>query len=311
MNLKFLKCLILLLSIMGNYANAQNEHSHNNGDLFNGITKKLTYDKMILPYGLEVTFDKTVHIIFPSSIKYVDLGNTNIIAGKASGVENVLRIKAAVKDFIHETNLSVITDDGNFYSFNVKYVDEPRLLSIEMKDFIHNGDVVNKPSNALDVYLKDLGNQSPKMVNLIMKTIYKKDRNHIRHIKSKKLGIEFKIKGIYAYNNLLYFHLEIDNTTNIGYDIDFVNFKIVDRKIAKRTAIQEYIISPLRSYNFIQTIPSHSSESMIFVMKKFSMSNDKHLLVRLSEQNGGRNQIITIKNNDLINASSLRRLKLK
>ena len=43
---------------------------------------------MVVPYGLEVTFDKTTHLIFPTAICYVDLGSNNLIAGKAEGAEN-------------------------------------------------------------------------------------------------------------------------------------------------------------------------------------------------------------------------------
>ena len=35
-------------------------------DLYRGITRKLPYRQMVTPYGVEVTFAKTVHIIFPS-----------------------------------------------------------------------------------------------------------------------------------------------------------------------------------------------------------------------------------------------------
>ena len=35
------------------------------GDLYHGLTKKLTFDRMVPPHGLEVTYDKTVHVIFP------------------------------------------------------------------------------------------------------------------------------------------------------------------------------------------------------------------------------------------------------
>ena len=31
------------------------------GDLYHGLTKKLMFDRMIPPHGLEVTYDKTVH----------------------------------------------------------------------------------------------------------------------------------------------------------------------------------------------------------------------------------------------------------
>ncbi|WP_270546324.1 DUF4138 domain-containing protein, partial [Bacteroides intestinalis] len=90
-------------------------------DLYQGITKKLPYRQMVTPYGVQVTFSKTVHIIFPSAVKYVDLGSNYIIAGKA---------------FPGETNFSVICEDGSFYSFNTKYAHEPEMLNIEMKDFL-------------------------------------------------------------------------------------------------------------------------------------------------------------------------------
>ena len=90
------------------------------GDLYHGLTKKLTFDRMIPPHGLEVTYDKTVHVIFPAAVRYVDLGSPNLIAGKADGAENVIRVKATVRDFRTETNMSVITEDGSFYTFNVK-----------------------------------------------------------------------------------------------------------------------------------------------------------------------------------------------
>ena len=49
-------------------------------------------------------------------------------------------------------------------SLHVKYADEPLLLNIEMADFIHDGSEVNRPNNALDIYLKELGSESPKLV---------------------------------------------------------------------------------------------------------------------------------------------------
>ena len=53
------------------------------GDMYHGLSRKLTFDRMIPPHGLEVTYDKTVHILFPSEVRYVDLGSPNLIAGKA------------------------------------------------------------------------------------------------------------------------------------------------------------------------------------------------------------------------------------
>ncbi|EFG15615.1 conjugative transposon TraN protein [Bacteroides xylanisolvens SD CC 1b] len=179
------------------------------GDLYHGLTKKLTFDRMVPPHGLEVTYDKTVHVIFPSEVRYVDLGSPDLIAGKADGAENVIRVKATVRDFPNETNMSVITEDGSFYAFNVKYATEPLLLNVEMYDFIHDGEAVNRPNNAQEIYLKELGSESPMLVRLIMKSIHKQNKREVKHIGCKRFGIQYLLKGIYTHNGLLYFHTEI------------------------------------------------------------------------------------------------------
>lgn len=280
--------------------NAQTNGS--SGDLFNGLTKKITYDKVIPPYGLEVTFDKTVHIIFPAGVRYVDLGSTKIIAGKAEGAENVIRIKAAVRNFEDETNFSVITDDGNFYSFNVRYVQEPEKLNIEMKELITKAAPGKTQTGAGDVYLKELGKEPPATVNLIMNTIYKNDKNDIKNISSKKYGVEFSIKGIYTNNGMLYFHSQIKNITNIPFDIDFITFKIVDRRVTKRTAVQEQVLTPLRVLNNNQTIRGKSVARSVFTLEKFTIADNKMLVIEIFEKNGGRHQSVMITNRNIVKA---------
>ncbi|HBZ35266.1 MAG TPA: conjugative transposon protein TraN [Rikenellaceae bacterium] len=289
--------------------NAQTNGS--SGDLFNGLTKKITYDKVIPPYGLEVTFDKTVHIIFPAAVRYVDLGSTKIIAGKAEGAENVIRIKAAVRNFEDETNFSVITDDGNFYSFNVRYVQEPEKLNIEMKELVTKAAPGKTQTGAGDVYLKELGKEPPAAVNLIMNNIYKKDKSDIKNISSKKYGVEFSIKGIYTNNGMLYFHSQIKNITNIPFDIDFITFKIVDRRVTKRTAVQEQVLTPLRVLNANQTIRGKSVARSVFTLEKFTIADNKMLVIEIFEKNGGRHQSVIITNRNIVKAKVITNFNTK
>ena len=287
------------------------KQSPSTGDLFDGLTRPITFDRMIPPYALEVTFYKTVHIIFPSAIKYVDLGSADIIAGKADGSENVLRVKAALRDFSRETNLAVITEDGSYYTFNVKYADEPTKLNIEMKDFLHDGEAVNRPNNSQEVYLKELGSESPLLVRLIMKSIHKDDKRLVKHIGCKRFGIQYLLKGIYTHNGLLYFHTELKNSSNVPFTVDFVSFKVVDRKVAKRTAIQEQVIVPLRAYNYVTEIGGKSRERTVFTLPKFTLPDDKQLVVEINEQNGGRHQQFTVTNAELVRARVINELKVK
>jgi len=298
--------LILFIGII-----APNLAQTTKSNFYEGLTKKISYDKMIAPYGMEVTFDKTVHIIFPAAIKYIDLGSANIIAGKADGAENVIRVKAAVRNFKTETNFSVITEEGSFYTFNVKYAVEPLMMSVEMKDFIHDGDTVSHPNNALEVYLKELGNESPMMVHLILKSIYTNDKRKIKHIGSMSFGIQYLLKGIYTHNGLLYFHTRIKNSSNVPFDLDFITFKIVDKKVMKRTAIQETVIFPIRAFNYITCVRGKTTECTVFAMDKFTIPDDKEFVVELNEKNGGRHQRFVVQNSDIVRAKLVNELKIK
>jgi conjugative transposon TraN protein len=281
------------------------------GDYFEGYSRTITYDRMIPPYGLEVTFDKTVHIIFPASIIYVDLGSGDIIAAKATGAENVVRVKAAIKRFESETNLAVITSDGSFYNFNVRYADEPLKLSVEMKDFMHDGEAVNRPHNAMEIYLTELANESPKLVNLINRSIHKNDRRYIKHIGSKRFGIQYLLKGIFTHNSLLYLHTQITNESNVPFEVDFVRMKIVDKKVVKRTAIQETVIYPIRAYNYVRTVKGKRTECTVFAIDRITIPDDKQLIIELFEKNGGRHQEFTVENSDIVRARVIDELKVK
>lgn len=287
--------------------NAQNNLSSENQN--KGITKEISSDRVIPPYNLEVTFDKTVHVIFPSAVKYIDLGSPNIIAGKAEAAENVVRVKSTIKGFENETNFSVITDEGSFYSFNVKYANELQKLNIEMQDFIHDGAIVNRPNNSMDIYLSELRNESPQEVNMAMKSIYKNNKKEMKNIESKRFGIQFILKGIYIQNDLLYFHTEVKNSSNVPFDVDFIRWKIVDKKVAKRTAIQETVIEPVRASHFVTKILGRSLERTVFAMNKFTIPDDKKLVVELFEKNGGRHQSFVIGNDDIVHAETISNFK--
>lgn len=300
----FLFSATLLLSMLSSYA------QFGSGDLYQGMSRIVPEGRVVLPYGLDVTYDKTVHLIFPAHIRYVDLGSSNIIAGKAEDAQNVLRVKAAVRDFETETNLSVICNDGSFYTFNVKYAEEPERLNIEMKDFLQSGNN-NLPSNKQDIYFKELGNESPVLVQLIMKTIWQNNKREIKHIGSHTFGMQFLLLGLYAQNGLLYFHTLVKNESRMSFHVDFVTFKVVDKKVAKRTAIQEQVLQPLRSLNEVSSVAGYQIKRSVFALEQFSLPDDKQLVVTLFEQNGGRHQSFILENEDLIRAKNIDNLKLK
>ena len=307
--LSIVVCATITLPAMAQHVEGNNQLL-SSGDLYQGMSRSIPNGRVVLPYGLEVTFEKTVHLIFPAAIRYVDLGSQNIIAGKADDAENVLRVKAAVREFETETNMSVICEDGSFYAFNVKYADEPEKLSIEMKDFLSPTEG-RLPSNRADIYFKELGSESPILVKLIMKSIYQNDKRTIKHVGAKQFGMRFLLRGLYAHNGLLYFHVRMDNESNMPYAVDFITFKVVDKKVAKHTAIQERMLQPLRAFHQVMWIGAGRSERIVFALEQFTLSEDKQLEVTLYERNGSRTLTFYVEPEDLLLTKKIDNLKLK
>ena len=307
--LSIVVCATITLTAMAQQVEGNNQLL-SSGDLYQGMSRSIPNGRVVLPYGLEVTFEKTVHLIFPAAIRYVDLGSQNIIAGKADDAENVLRVKAAVREFETETNMSVICEDGSFYVFSAKYADEPEKLSIEMKDFLSPTEG-RLPSNRADIYFKELGSESPILVKLIMKSIYQNDKRTIKHVGAKQFGMRFLLRGLYAHNGLLYFHVRMDNESNMPYAVDFITFKVVDKKVAKHTAIQERMLQPLRAFHQVMWIGAGRSERIVFALEQFTLSEDKQLEVTLYERNGSRTLTFYVEPEDLLLTKKIDNLKLK
>ena len=144
-----------------------------------------------------------------------------------------------------------------------------------------------------------------------MKSIYLSNQREIKHIGCKRFGIQQTLMGIYVNNSFFYFHIQIKNSSNVPFAVDFITFKIVDKKVAKRTAIQEQVIYPVRAYNKVTEVKGMSTERTVFAMDKFTIPNDKQLVVELFEKNGGRHQSFIVDNSNIVGAKVINELKVE
>ena len=245
-----------------------------------GGVRILTAGQHITPYRIGVPFSKTVHILFPSEVRYVDLGSTDIIAGKADGVENVVRVKAAVRDFPGETNFSVITGDGSFYSFLVSYDEETEALNINMDSRFP----AEPSTEGSAVRVTELGEEDPSVIASLMYTVHRLDRRDVKHIGCRQFGMQALLKGIYVHKDLLFLHISLANSSHVPFDIDFVRFKVVDKKVAKRTAQQETYIEPVRTLNELRRIGGKGEGRIVYAFHKVVIPDDK--LIKKGQEEG-------------------------
>lgn len=259
------------------------------------------------PYKMEITYNKTTHLLFPSPIRYVDLGSNYLIASKADEIGNVLRIKSSVRNFDEETNFSVITQDGKFYTFDVLYSSYPETLNYDLLKLQR----MTKKGYFTDVLFEELLGGSSSLTEDMMRTLYKNTKRTIKHISTKSFGIQFLLNSLYVGDGKFYFIIQVKNRSNINYNVDFINFKITYKKRLKRTVIQDKVLTPLRIYEPINDVSHQSETKAIYLLDQFTLLDGQVLEIEIFERNGGRHQKIRIKNKDLINARIVQDVHLK
>lgn len=264
----------------------------------------------LTPRTIEVGFTKTVHILFPAPVTYIDIGSMAIIAGKADGAENVVRVKAAVRDFAEETNLTVITEDGGFYTFDARYAENPSTSTIEIaaaESPATQPASASEPTRADEgrVLLREVGRERPATVKRVLSDIYRQNRADVKGIHTRKYGVEVEVRGIYVHNDVIYLHVQIANNTNISFEVDYRRFVVADRKAAKRTAQQQRIIEPLRVCNDPSIVRGHQRQRIVFALPKLTLEEDKILLLEIAEKDGARHQYLEISSKELLGAKAL------
>ena len=270
----------------------------------------------IRPLRIEAGFTKTVHILFPSPVTYIDIGSMDIIAGKADGAENVVRVKAAVRNFAAETNLTVITEDGGFFTFDVHYAENPAVSTLNLTVQEPQPESMKKPAavgypqptapaSEGRVLLREVGREKPATIKRMLSDIYRQNRTDVKGIRTKKYGIEVEVLGIYVFNDVIYIHSCISNDTNISFEVDARHFIVADRKLTKRTAQQQSTLEVLRVCNDTAVVRGHQRQRTVFALPKLTISDDKVLLLEIIEKNGARHQTVEIPAEELLEAKLL------
>lgn len=226
-----------------------------------------------------VTTDKTTSLVFPFAIRHVDRGNQFVLAQQVKDMPTILLVKAATTDF-KETNLSVVTDDGSVYSLTVSYDSKP-------KSWVHYLPVNNKATTAM-------------YANGILD-----NQRRIKKLKEHKWQTDLAVTGIYVKNDVLFYQLQLKNSSPIDYTIDLIRFYIKDKKKAKRTAVQELELKPVYSVGNTTLVKAQSKSVMVFALEKFTIPDAKYLAVQVTEKNGGRHFLIRLKNKNIMKAMVL------
>lgn len=261
-----------------------------------GQAQPVTANQNPVGRKIEVCYQKTSNIIFPAAIKSVDRGSGDILVQLPNGVDNVLKVKAARQGF-PQTNLTVITGDGAFYSFTVDYAAAPASLVVQAAE--QTPAAVSK-SPAQFSHISDDRKELTAMA--AHATVA---RRNIHHVKDKTYEVKAAISGLYTSGNLFLMRVVLNNTSSLDYEIQAIRLMVADKKQVKRAASQQLIVEPVDVTGKDEPVRSKSKRTIIISLSRQTISKDKHFVLEIVEKNGGRNLVLTLGNKTLLKAKPL------
>lgn len=261
-------------------------------------------------YGAE---NKNISLFFSNPIKKAITGSdTFFFAYDQETPSSIGILKASPGP---ESNLLVITDNGYIYSFIIRYqqdikksnyfISNSMAVGNEKGSFIKKEEKEKKDSNVISAvsvndYEEDTANDSIANYKKNCRKEIEKEPFYNR-IYGAKDNIMVKLKSISYINNDLYFTLILTNNSPLDYDINYLNFYINSKNKNRKTTSQTINYKYKFAYNVPQKLFAGKTSEAVFVYNKFSINENKILLIEMAEVNGERTVLLEIPNSFINN----------
>ena len=237
---------------------------------------------------------KNVALFFPNPIRQGITGADNFVFTYNREKEQYFGLLQAKPG--KASNLLVINTNGSIFSYIVSYreqleklnyfVPQSESIGFEQPKFTENTDSTNVANLFTD------------------KTFYYERfcsylltrKQKIGSIQKRKNGIVLSLENIVFDKEELYFVIKIQNKSSLDYDLNFLDISTQTRKQGKKKSLQRISQLPNFKYNVPTKVAEKQIKRMVYVLPKFSLSNDKMVVLELNEKNGERNIKLKVSN---------------
>lgn len=197
-----------------------------------------------------------------------------------------------------ESNLLVLTEDGRAYSYVLAY--SKRLL--ETHRFIKMGESIGKETETKVFSVTPARDSIPIIQRTKRidpeKEMMAKGAEYILgrktgNLKTKrKNGLIIRLKELFYHGNKVYFELEIQNRSEIDFELDALEIYRVNGKKSKRSSHQKLKLNPIFKYLYPEVVRKGQKQGFVYVLPKFTLGDSERLMVEFHEKNGNRSLVL-------------------
>ena len=228
---------------------------------------------------------KSVALFFPQPIRQGITGASHFVFTYNRETKQYFGLLQAQPG--EASNLLVVTDDGQVYSYILKYSEEPPKLNY----FISKAE-------SIGVEIPLSAKPKPKQIALdsMEKSMayYKSFSRYLLKTKPKRLaskqknGIKLQLQKMVYHKSETYLVMEVSNTSGITFETNFLKVYSVSGNKKRKASYQRLEMKPIYICNPPNKIWNGQSLRFVYVLPKYVLGDKEKLLVELQELNGGR-----------------------
>ena len=230
---------------------------------------------------------KNVALFFPEPIRQGITGSDNFVFTYNREKEQYFGLLQATPG--KESNLLVVNRNGSIFSYIVRYKKQLSKLNyfIPLSNSIGNEKPFVKDSVLVESSEELVDNSTYYYQKFCSYLLNRKQR--IARIKKRNEGIILTVENIVFDKDELYFVIEIENNSTLDYNLNFLNLSIETRQKGKRKSLQRLYQEPIYKHSLPSKIKENEMARFVYVLSKFSLSDDRRAILELNEKDGERN----------------------
>tara|TARA_R110002012_G_scaffold134797_2_gene288318 strand:- start:12258 stop:13115 length:858 start_codon:yes stop_codon:yes gene_type:complete len=230
---------------------------------------------------------KNVALFFPEPIRQGITGSDNFVFTYNREKEQYFGLLQAKPG--KESNLLVVNRNGSIFSYIVRYKKQLSKLNyfIPLSNSIGNEKPLVSDSIQTATVKDSIDNRTyyyQKFCSYLLDI-----KQHFGYFTKRKQGIILSVENIVFDKEELYFVIQIRNNSTLDYDLNFLNLSIETRQKGKKKSLQSLYQEPTYKHNLPSKIAESETVRFVYVLPKFSLSNDRRAILELNEKDGERN----------------------
>lgn len=230
---------------------------------------------------------KNVALFFPEPIRQGITGSENFVFTYNREKEQYFGLLQAQPG--KESNLLVINRNGSIFSYIVRYKAQLSKLNyfVPLSHSIGNEKPKVADSIQTETSEKSIDNDTYYYQKFCSYLLDRKQ--HFGYFTKRNSHVILSLENIVFDKEELYFVIQIKNNSTLDYDLNFLNLSIETRQKGKKKSLQRLYQEPIFKHHLPSKILVDETVRFVYVISKFSLSNDRRVILELNEKDGERN----------------------